>query len=145
MPAGVEHAAVADTLPRRSHSKVTGLIRLLLSVWLIGSSVLTFADPQAATAQTGVPLSTLLPIAGLSFTLGVFLLTGFMSRVCGLVLIGLAAWQFSLGGWPVAIVEALVGLYLMLRGGGAWAMDIYVQKMQDRVRLKSQLSSPESL
>jgi hypothetical protein len=25
----------------------------------------------------------------------------------------------------------------MLSGGGAWAMDIYVQKMQDRVRQKA--------
>jgi hypothetical protein len=39
---------------------------------------------------------------------------------------------------------ALLGLYLMLRGGGAWAMDIYVQKMQDRARRKAAISSPES-
>ena len=139
-----EGTRVAPRLPVRSHSRVTGLIRVILSVWLIGSSVVTFADPQGATSSTGVPLGTQLPIAGLSFTLGVFLLTGFMSRVCGLVLLGLAAWQLSLGLWPVASVEAALGLYLMLRGGGAWAMDIYVQKMQDRVRLKSRLSSPES-
>jgi hypothetical protein len=37
-----------------------------------------------------------------------------------------------------------VGVYLALRGGGAWAMDIYVQKMQDRAREKA-LSSPESM
>ena len=42
-----------------------------------------------------------------------------MSRVCGLVLIWLAAWQLSLGLWPAAVVEAPIGLYLMLRGGGA--------------------------
>ena len=40
-------------------------------------------------------------------------------------------------------VLAVVGAYLALRGGGAWAMDIYVQKMQDRARRKA-LSSPES-
>jgi hypothetical protein len=28
----------------------------------------------------------------------------------------------------------------MLSGGGAWAMDIYVQKMQDRVRQREGLS-----
>jgi hypothetical protein len=86
----------------------------------------------------------LLPFAGLSFTLGVFLVTGFMSRVCGLLVACLGAWQLaSFGLSVVPVVEALVGVHLMLRGGGAWAMDIYVQKMQDRVR-KKELSSPES-
>jgi hypothetical protein len=32
------------------------------------------------------------------------------------------------------VLEGLVGVHFMLRGGGAWAMDIYVQKMQDRAR-----------
>jgi hypothetical protein len=67
-----------------------------------------------------------------------------MSRVCGLVMAGLMGWQmaqFGVGWLPVLL--ALLGIYFMLRGGGAWAMDIYVQKMQDRVRQKS-LSSPES-
>lgn len=122
------------------HSRATGGVRLIVAVWLIGASVWTFADPLGATARAGVGLGSLLPIAGLSFTLGVFLLTGFMSRVCGLLLIALGAWQAALGMWPPAIVEAPVGLYLMLRGGGAWAMDIYVQKMQDRVRRREQLS-----
>ena len=40
--------------------------------------------------------------------------------------------SFGLTLAPVALVAA--GAYLALRGGGAWAMDIYVQKMQDRVR-----------
>jgi hypothetical protein len=120
------------------HSRATGAIRLILAIFLMASSVVIFADPHGATTRTGVALSALLPIAGLSFTLGVFLLTGFMSRVCGLVLIGLAVWQATLGMWPPAVIEAPIGLYLMLRGGGAWAMDIYVQKMQDRVRRREQ-------
>jgi hypothetical protein len=41
------------------------------------------------------------------------------------------------------VLEALIGVHLMLRGGGAWATDIYVQKMQDRARKKA-LTSPES-
>ena len=89
-------------------------------------------------------MSVLLPVAGLSFTLGVFMLTGFMSRVCGLMLACLAGWQIASFGFNlVQVAEGLIGVHLMLRGGGAWAMDIYVQKMQDRVRRKS-LSSPES-
>ena len=126
------------------HSRATGTVRLVVALWLIGSSVWPFADPLGATARAGVGLGSLLPIAALSFTLGVFLLTGFMSRVCGFILIAISVWQVSVGLWPAAIVEAPVGLYLMLRGGGAWAMDIYVQKMQDRVRRREQLSSPES-
>ena len=37
---------------------------------------------------------------------------------------------------------ALIGIHLMLSGGGAWAMDIYVQKMQDRVRQKVMTPEP---
>jgi heme O synthase-like polyprenyltransferase len=58
-----------------------------------------------------------------------------MSRVGGLLLACLEAWlmaSFGLGVVPVLL--ALVGIHLMLSGGGTWAMDIYVQKMQDRVR-----------
>jgi uncharacterized membrane protein YphA (DoxX/SURF4 family) len=111
---------------------------------LIGSAVLTLADPRQAVIQQGMPMSAVLPVAGLSFTLGAFLLTGFMSRVCGLVLACLGAWQLASYGFAIVpVAEGLVGVHFMLRGGGAWAMDIYVQKMQERARRKS-LSSPES-
>jgi len=86
----------------------------------------------------GIPMGALLAIAGLSFTVGAFLLTGFMSRVCGLVLVGLGVWQTASFGFSVPpIVLGVLGAYFALRGGGAWAMDIYVQKMQDRVRQKA--------
>ena len=135
-----------------SHSRATGSLRLVAAVWLVATSIRVLADPQHAVAEASMPLSVLLPVAGLSFTLGVFLLTGFMSRVCGLLLACLGAWQLaSFGPTVVPALEALVGVHLMLRGGGAWAMDIYVQKMQDRVRRrdrnaieKGELSSPES-
>jgi uncharacterized membrane protein YphA (DoxX/SURF4 family) len=129
---------------QRSHSRVTGTVRLLLAVWLIAAAVRTLADPEQALVEQHAPLGVLLPLAGLSFTIGVFLLTGFMSRVCGLILVCLGVWQsLTYGVAVLPAVSALVGLYLMLRGGGAWAMDIYVQKMQDRVRRRA-LSSPES-
>lgn len=120
------------------HSRATGLLRLLLAIWLIGSAVWTLADPQRAVETQSVPLGVLLPVAGLSFTIGAFLLTGFMSRVCGLVLVGLGVWQLASFGLAAApALLALAGAYLALRGGGAWAMDIYVQKMQDRVRRRA--------
>jgi uncharacterized membrane protein YphA (DoxX/SURF4 family) len=126
------------------HSRATGAIRLLLAVWLIISAVRTLADPQQAVADQGLPMGVVLPLAGLYFSLGVFLLTGFMSRIAGLVLIGLGVWQLASYGFGVLpAVLVVVGVYFALRGGGAWAMDIYVQKMQDRARRKS-LSSPES-
>ena len=129
---------------RQSHSQVTGAIRLILALWLIVSAVLTLADPQRAVSDQAMPMGTVLPLAGLSFTLGVFLLTGFMSRVCGLILVCLGLWQIlSIGVSITAVLLAVIGLYLMLRGGGAWAMDIYVQKMQDSARQRA-LSSPES-
>jgi hypothetical protein len=134
-----------------SHGRPTSVIRLVTALYLVVLAVRALADPWSAVAEQGVPMGVVLPVAGLSFTLGVFLLTGFMSRVCGLVLACLAAWQlarFGFGGVPA--LEGLIGVHLMLRGGGAWAMDIYVQKMQDRVRTRevasreTRPSSPES-
>jgi uncharacterized membrane protein YphA (DoxX/SURF4 family) len=133
-------------MTERTHSRATGAIRLVLALWLMVSAVWSLADPQRAVADQGLPMGVVLPLAGLSFTLGVFLLTGFMSRVCGLALVGLGVWQMAnYGAAAVPIVEALVGVYLALRGGGAWAMDIYVQKMQDRARRKAaaEVRSPE--
>jgi hypothetical protein len=114
------------------------------AAYLVIVGIVTLANPWQAVADQGVPMTVVLPVAGLSSTLGVFLLTGFMSRVCGLVLACLGAWQLASSGVSaVSALEALIGVHLMLRGGGAWAMDIYVQKMQDRARKKA-LSSPES-
>jgi uncharacterized membrane protein YphA (DoxX/SURF4 family) len=127
------------------HSRSTGIVRFVVALWLVVSAVVSLADPQRAVTDQGIPMATLLPLAGLSFTLGIFLFTGFMSRVCGLLLVCLGIWQVVTFGFGVVpVLLALVGLYLMLRGGGAWAMDIYVQKMQDKARRKAALSSPES-
>ena len=132
-------------ITEKMHSRATGAIRLLLALWLIFAAVRTLADPHQAVVDQGLPMGTVLPLAGLYFAVGAFLLTGFMSRVAGLVLVGLGVWQlasFGFAGMP--LVLSAIGAYLALRGGGAWAMDIYVQKMQDRARNKS-FSSPESM
>lgn len=124
-----------DASPR---SRLTGSIRLLAGLWLVVIAVRALAAPWQAVAEQGMPMAVVLPVAGLSFTLGVFLLTGFMTRVCGLLLACLEGWQlatFGIGVMPVLL--ALIGIHLMLSGGGTWAMDIYVQKMQDRVRARS--------
>ena len=127
------------------HNRATGAIRLLLALWLMFSAVRTLADPHQAVADQGLPMGIILPLAGAYFAVGIFLLTGFMSRVMGLVLVGLGVWQLASFGLAVLPTVLLaVGVYLALRGGGAWAMDIYVQKMQDRTRKKA-LSSPESM
>ena len=124
-----------------THSRITGAIRLLLAVLLMGTAVRTLADPQRAVIEQGMPMSTLLPLAGLSFAFGAFLLSGFMTRIIGLLLVGLGVWQIaSFGFSPLPAIEAVAGIYLALRGGGAWAMDIYVQKMQERVRRREGLS-----
>jgi hypothetical protein len=120
------------------HSRVTGALRLVLAVWLMGSAVWTLADPQRAVGQQGMPLSALLPVAGLSFAFGAFLVTGFMSRVIGLLLVGLGVWlTVSFGLAVPALAYVVLGVYFALRGGGAWAMDIYVQRMQDRARRRA--------
>jgi hypothetical protein len=125
-------------MTRAGHSRVTGAVRLLIAVWLMASAVRTLADPRQATLDQGVDMAVLLPLAGLSFAVGAFLLTGFMSRVMGLVLVAMGVWQVGSSGVALApIVLVVVGAYLALRGGGAWAMDIYVQKMQDRVRQRA--------
>jgi uncharacterized membrane protein YphA (DoxX/SURF4 family) len=128
-----------------SHSRATGAMRLLLAFWLIASGVRTLADPRQAVVDQGQPLGVLLPLAGLSFTLGVFLLTGFMSRVAGLILVCLGGWEWvNLGSGVLPAILAAAGVYLILRGGGAWAMDIYVQKVQDRARRKAAINAPQS-
>jgi len=124
-------------------SRVTGTLRLLTAVWLIANGVRALAAPGQAVVDQGLPMAVLLPVAAISFTLGVFLLTGFMSRACGLLLACLEGWLMaSLGIGVVPIVLALIGIHLMLSGGGAWAMDIYVQKMQDRARQKAMTPEP---
>ena len=119
-------------------SRVTGTLRLLIAVWLVATSVRALAAPAQAVIEQGLPMAVLLPVSAVTFTLGIFLLTGFMSRVCGLLLACLQGWLVASFGFGfVPIVLALIGIHLMLSGGGAWAMDIYVQKMQDRVRQKA--------
>jgi hypothetical protein len=116
---------------------VTGALRLVTALWLIGVAVHSLASPFQAVAEQGMPMSAVLPVAAINFTLGVFLLTGFMSRVCGLLLACLQGWLMASFGISVLpIVLALLGIHFMLSNGGAWAMDIYVQKMQDKVRQK---------
>ena len=132
-------------IAEKMHSRATGAIRLLLALWLIFAAVRTLADPHQAVVDQGLPMGTVLPLAGLYFAVGAFLLTGFMSRVAGLVLVGLGVWQLASFGFAgIPLVLTAIGAYLALRGGGAWAMDIYVQKMQARARNKS-FSSPESM
>ncbi len=129
---------------RRAHSRITGALRLGVAVWLIASAVVAMTDPRQAAMQQGLPMAALLTLASVSFAAGVFLLTGFMTRVLGLVLVGMGVWQLASVGAAIAPVVLLAaGVYFALRGGGAWAMDIYVQKMQDRVRQRA-VSSPES-
>ena len=125
-------------------SRVTAILRLAVAVWLIGSAAVAIAEPARMSTERGLPVSMLLPYSGLSFALGIFLLTGFMSRIGGLLLVGMGAWQWQTVGFSVEDVALiLVGVYLMLRGGGAYAMDVYVQMMQDRVRLKEALKAQE--
>jgi hypothetical protein len=122
-------------MTRPPRSRLTGTLRLLAAVWLVGWAVRVLAAPFSAVSDSGMPMNVILPVAGISFTLGIFLLTGFMSRVCGLLLACLEAWLMASFGFGILqVVLALMGIHLMLSGGGAWAMDIYVQKMQDRVR-----------
>ena len=124
-----------------TRSRITGALRLIAALWLIAVALRSLASPFEAVAEQGLPMSAVLPVAALNFTLGVFLLSGFMSRICGLLLACLEGWVMAnVGISVVPILLALVGIHLMLSGSGAWAMDIYVQKMQDRVRQREGLS-----
>lgn len=124
-----------------ARSRITGMLRLLASVWLIGVALHSLASPFQAVSEQGMPMSAVLPVAAVNFTLGVFLLTGFMSRICGLLLACVEGWTVASFGFSlIPVVLALLGIHFMLSGGGAWAMDIYVQKMQDKVRQREGLS-----
>lgn len=116
-------------------SRVSAAIRLALALWLVGSSIGTLANPGQAAA--GGTLARLLPFAGISFTLGIFLLSGFMSRVGGVLAVVLGCYEWlNLSHSPAAVGLVLAGIYLALRGGGPWAMDVYVERMQARVRAR---------
>lgn len=116
-------------------SRATAVVRLALAIWLMWTSGSILANTSAVSDARGVPVGVLLTAAGLYFTCGMFLLTGFMSRLTGLLLLGTALWEASAAGPGfLTWLYAAAGLYLALRGGGAWAMDVYVGKMQDRVR-----------
>jgi hypothetical protein len=117
------------------HRRVTGAVRLLLAVWLMVAAGQALSDPQRATAELRAPIEAVLLLAALWFTFGVFLATGFMTRVVGVLMLGLSIYQsVAFGATGLAVLMAVLGVYFALRGGGAWAMDVYVQKMQDRVR-----------
>ena len=123
---------------------MTALLRLAVAVWLIWSAAMAIAEPARVSAERGLPVSMLLPYSGLSFALGIFLLSGFMSRIGGLLLVAMGIWQWGTVGFSVEDVLLLAaGVYLALRGGGAYAMDVYVQMMQDRVRLKEAVKAQE--
>lgn len=110
-------------------------MRLVLAIWLMWTGGSLLANTSAESDARGVPVGVLLTAGGLYFTCGMFLLTGFMSRLTGLLLLGTAVWEaFAAGPGLLTWLYAAAGLYLALRGGGAWAMDVYVGKMQDRVR-----------
>lgn len=118
-------------------SRFTAIVRLALAGWLLWSASQVLLDPPAAAHTRGAPVEPLLWIAAARFAIGLFLVTGFMTRVGGLLLIGLGAWEFGLAsGAFEPVLVGLLGAYLMLRGSGSWAMDVYVQMMQDRVRLR---------
>ena len=93
---------------------------MLLAVWLLVNAVRTLAAPVQAVAEQGLPMSVVLPVAGVTFTLGVFLLTGFMSRVCGLALACLEGWLVADAAAVVAAVrerDALLGRSVRWAGG----------------------------
>src|SRR5919206_911176 len=97
----------SDSDPGRS--RVTGGLRLAVAVWLIASAVPTLADPQRVSLEQPELFGALLRAAGLSFTLGFFLLTGFMSRVAGLLLALLGGWEVANLGFSV-LTLVLMGL-----------------------------------
>ena len=103
------HHAEGDAV---THSRITGAIRLLLAVLLMGTAVRTLADPQQAVIEQGMPMSTLLPVAGLSFAFGAFLLSGFMTRIIGLLLVGLGVWQIASFGFSLLPAIEAVGGHL---------------------------------
>lgn len=128
----------APTYPKDyGRSRFTAVVRLALAGWLLWSASQVLLDPSGAAQTRGAPVEPLLWIAAARFAIGLFLVTGFMTRVGGLLLIGAGVWEILVGSGALEpTLVALSGAYLMLRGSGSWAMDVYVQMMQDRVRLR---------
>ena len=116
-------------------SRITASIRLVAALWLFVTALMTLVDSRGAADRRDAPMEVLLPFAAMHFALALFMFTGFMTRVAGLLLALISLAEITtLGLHPIPVILGLVGVYMILRGSGAWAMDIYVQMMQDKVR-----------
>ncbi|MBI4491745.1 MAG: hypothetical protein HY690_03020 [Chloroflexi bacterium] len=116
------------------NSKVTALVRVLLGAGLLYQGFEHFGDPLALAHALGLPLSAALWLALGEFFLGVSLVVGVLSRLCGLLtLLGTLALSVAAGPSGLAALAALGGAYLALRGGGAYSTDRYIGHMQRRV------------
>lgn len=115
-------------------SKITTLVRVVLGVGLVYAGWDHFGDPPHVARTLGVPLDLALWLALAEFSVGLCLVVGVLSRLSGLIVLLGALWLTIAAGPGVWTPFALVaGLYLTLRGGGAYSMDRYIGHMQRRV------------
>jgi hypothetical protein len=116
------------------NSKVTAFIRVLLGASLLYQGWVHFGEPVTLGRALGLSLDGALWLAVGEFSLGLCLVWGILSRLCGLItLLGALALSVAIGPGVLSVMAGLGGLYLTLRGGGAYSTDRYIGQMQRRV------------
>lgn len=116
------------------NSKVTALVRALLGAALLYRGWEHFGDPLGLARSLGLGLEVALWLSLGEFSLGLCLVFGVLSRLGGLLTLLGAVWLgLAAGASSFLALAALGGLYLTLRGGGAYSTDRYIGHMQRRV------------
>ena len=134
------------TLRRTSNNKAAATIRLLLALVFLMTGPMKLLDPSLAEAWSGQLLAAKLPfylltlktVPYVELALGVLLALGFFARPAVVVVMGImlvATYVHLVVDDPslfplqpsepiIPLVVIAMSLYLLLRGAGAWSMDL---------------------
>ena len=135
-----------NTISNTTHNRCAGVIRMLLGGMFVMTGIMKLVVPTLREAFSGQLQAASIPFHGLNMmvipvfevVIGVLLLTGFLSRVGALMVMGLMVvatyvhlvvddptlfpLQPELPIIPIGVI--LMCVYLLVVGGGAWSRDL---------------------
>jgi uncharacterized membrane protein YphA (DoxX/SURF4 family) len=135
-----------DSLRRTSDNRLAGTVRLLLAVLFLMTGAMKLLVPMLAEAWSGQLLAANIPLYSVSrwtvpfleILLGVGLAVGVFVRPAVLVVVGfmgVATYVHLVVDDPslfplqpsepiIPLIVIVMSAYLLLRGGGAWSLDL---------------------